>query len=101
MFGRRTNSDTPAADNGNTRSAKGVAGEHDDGQDESVLWSPGKTSARKSVESLLLERGQITDSHVVQARQVAAQTPGKTTAQILLSMNAATEPQILAAVAET
>ena len=89
MFGRRTTSDgSPAT-------------AHDDGQDESVIWSPGKTAARKSVEALLLERGQINDSHIVQAKQVAAQTPGKTTAQILLTMNAATEAQILAAVAET
>jgi type IV pilus assembly protein PilB len=88
MFGRRT-------------TTEGAPGTHDDGQDESVLWSPGKTSARKSVEALLLERGQINDSHIVQAKQVAAQTPGKTTAQILLTMNAATEAQILAALAET
>jgi type IV pilus assembly protein PilB len=88
MFGRRTTSD-------------GANGAHDDVQDDTVLWSPGKTSARKSVEALLLERGQINDSHIAQAKQVATQTPGKTTAQILLTMNAATEAQILAAVAET
>jgi type IV pilus assembly protein PilB len=65
------------------------------------LWSPGKAAARRSVEQLLLERGQISESHLVQARQVAAQTPGKSLVQILLGMQAASEAQILAAVAET
>lgn len=72
------------------------------GVDLDTLWQPSAaTAARKSVEGLLLERGHITEAHVVQARGVAAQTPGKTIAQILLTMNAATEPQILAAMAET
>ena len=49
MFGRRTTSDDSAAEKG----------AHDDGHDESVLWSPGKTAARKSVEALLLESNLI------------------------------------------
>jgi type IV pilus assembly protein PilB len=69
--------------------------------DASLLWSPSQARARKSVESLLLERGQITEDHLVQARNVQAQTPGKSIHQILLTMNAATEAQILSAVAET
>jgi type IV pilus assembly protein PilB len=65
------------------------------------LFSPTKARARKAVEQLLLERGQITEEHLVQARTIQSQTPGKSLAQILLTMNAATEAQILAALAET
>ncbi|HTL27777.1 MAG TPA: type II secretion system ATPase GspE, partial [Tepidisphaeraceae bacterium] len=53
------------------------------------------------VEALLLERGQITEEQLTQARSVQAQTPGKSLTQILLTMNAASEAQILAALAET
>ncbi|HEY2587382.1 MAG TPA: ATPase, T2SS/T4P/T4SS family [Tepidisphaeraceae bacterium] len=69
--------------------------------DFQTLWEPTATTERKSVEALLLERKQITEEQLDQARKVAAQTPGKTLVQILQTMNAASEPQILAAVAET
>jgi type IV pilus assembly protein PilB len=65
------------------------------------LWSPGASKGRRTVEDLLLERGQITDEQLAQARNVQAQTPGKSISQILLTMNAASEAQILSAVAET
>jgi type IV pilus assembly protein PilB len=90
MFGRRTTS-AVAVEAEAPESADGVV----------ELWSPGAKSAKKSVEQLLLDRGQITESHLQQARQVASQTGGKSLAQILLSMQAASEPQILAALAET
>ncbi|MCC6424723.1 MAG: type II secretion system ATPase GspE [Phycisphaerales bacterium] len=65
------------------------------------LWAPQKAAARKSVEDLLLERGIINDAQLTQARSVQAQTPGKGLTQILLTMNAASEAQILACLAET
>ena len=65
------------------------------------LWAPAKASVRKSVEDLLLERGVINEAQLAQARSVQAQTPGKGLAQILLTMNAASEAQILACLAET
>jgi type IV pilus assembly protein PilB len=75
----------------------------DGGDDDPIvpLWQPTKAVARKGVEQLLLERGLINEAHLEQARQVAAQTPGKSLAQILLQMSAASEAQILAALAET
>jgi type IV pilus assembly protein PilB len=68
--------------------------------DRATAWAPTRARTRKPVEQLLLERGQITEEHLVQARTVQSQTPGKSLAQILLTMNAATEAQILAALAE-
>jgi type IV pilus assembly protein PilB len=72
-------------------------------EDEPIvpLWQPTQAVARKCVEQLLLERGQITEAHLAQARQLATQTPGKSLAQLLLQMNAASEAQILSALAET
>ena len=79
-----------------------------------ALWTPPAATApvpdttigsrsrtRKTVEQLLLERGQIAEEQLAQARNVQSQTPGKSLTQILLTMNAATEAQILAALAET
>ncbi len=86
------------------RKATSVAQEEaalDHGDDLEQLWKPEVATQRKSVEVLLLERGQITEEQLTQARNVQAQTPGKSLAQILLTMNAASEPQILAALAET
>ena len=68
---------------------------------EEPLWRPTTARVRKSVEQLLLERGQISDEQLAQARQVQQQTPGKSIAQILLTMTAASEAQILSALAET
>ena len=93
MFGRKTSSETE-------RRASGSAGGDVVGEFQ-ALWQPESAPAKKSVEELLLERGQVNEEQLDQARKVAAQTPGKTLAQILLSMNSATEAQILAAVAET
>jgi type IV pilus assembly protein PilB len=97
MFGRRPTPTSPAQDS----QAPAAAGTGDPVADFQTLWEPTATTERKSVEALLLERKQITEEQLDQARKVAAQTPGKTLVQILQTMNAASEPQILAAVAET
>src|SRR4051812_27735852 len=57
------------------------------------LWQPSEAvpARKKSVDALLLERGQISEEQLEQAKGVAAQTPGKSLAQILLTMNAANE----------
>src|SRR2546430_868220 len=74
----------------------------DDSASEFVpLWQPAQAPRRKSVEQLLLERGQVTAEQLAQAKTVQSQTPGKSLAQILLGMNAASEVQILSALAET
>src|SRR5688572_9216429 len=106
MFGRKsTTSDASAAGTAvaNPPANGSAALGEDGGGDEIVpLWQPTQAPvARKSVEQLLLERGLITEAHLEQARQLAAQTPGKSLAQLLLQMNAASEAQILSALAET
>ena len=68
------------------------------GQD---IWTPTESRQRKSVESLLLARGEVSEEQLTQARGVAAQTPGKSIAQILITMSAASESQVLSALAET
>src|SRR4051812_4919297 len=64
------------------------------------LWQPEPSTAKKSFEALLIERGQLTEEQLVQAKNVHTQTPGKSLAQILLTMNAASEAQILEAQAQ-
>src|SRR4051812_40493078 len=65
------------------------------------LWEPVQApSRRRTIEQLLLERGHIQEDQLDQARKVQAQTPGKSLVQILATMNAATEAQILSAQAE-
>src|SRR5207302_748610 len=71
------------------------------GEELDQLWSPSTSNVRKSVEQLLLERGHISEEQLAQAKTVQAQTPGKTLAHVLLTMNAASESQILSALAET
>jgi type IV pilus assembly protein PilB len=125
MFGRSRASTTPAANAGEhsrggasavaaappppkrpSPAAEALADElildaEDQNLEVEQLWSPDRASVRKSVEALLLERKQITEEQLTQARSVQQQTPGKTLAQILLTMNAATEAQVLSALAET
>jgi type IV pilus assembly protein PilB len=107
MFGRRTTNTAPTPSGNGSEKAKPLGGNHaaaddgEDAQDFQPLWEPTQAAARKSVEALLLERGQVTEALLLQAKGLAAQTPGKTLAQILLSMNAASEAQILSALAET
>ncbi len=72
-----------------------------DDLDPTQLWAPPKKSQRKTVDQLLLDRGQITEELLAQARQVQEKSPGKPMSQVLLSMNGASEAQILSALAET
>ena len=69
--------------------------------DAQQLWAPPRTTQRRTVEQLLLERKQISPDQLEQARQVQSKMPGKPMAQVLLSMNCASESQILSALAET
>jgi len=69
--------------------------------DPDSLYRPATSRTRKSVEQLLLERGVISEEQLAQARSVRAQTPGKNLTQVLLTMSAASEEQILSALAET
>ena len=96
MFGRKPTTTSPASQ---PNSPQGGVG--DPVRDFQMLWEPSAAPARKSVEALLLERGHVSEEQLDQARKVAAQTPGKTLPQILLTMNAASEAQILSALAET
>ena len=98
MFGRKTTSSTTVAEPESFKNE--FAGEQPDAGFE-PLWQPTAAPAKKSVEALLLERQQISEEQLLQARQVAAQTPGKSIAQILLTMNVASEAQVLSALAET
>ena len=95
MFGRR--SSAPVAPDPRNLNESGP----DDSSTFEPLWQPTEQRVRKSVEQLLLERKQISEDQLLQARQVASQTPGKSLTQILLTMNVATEAQILSALAET
>ena len=90
----RRRADQPVAGHG----AEGAGG-----QGCESFWAPAQQAEGPQVASstLLLERGQISEEQLAQAKQVEAQTPGKTLAQILLTMNAASEAQILSALAET
>src|SRR5689334_12054243 len=96
MFGRRSTTSDPALPSLPARVAEDPVEEFEQ------LWSPDQEKAqRKSVEQLLLERGHVTEEQLAQARTVQQQTPGKSIAQILLTMNAASDAQILSALAET
>ena len=105
MFGRRTNSSVAdAADQeieSTVASGPAVSASQEAPDGFKPLWEPTRGPGRKSVDALLLERGEITEAHLAQARQVISQTPGKTLAQVLLSMSAASEAQVLSALAET
>ncbi len=90
MFTKRPSSDSP------TGTAVLAAAD-----EMEQLYQPTQRPQRRSVEQLLLERGIITDEQLEQARAMQAQTPGKNITLILLTMNAASEAQILEAVAET
>ncbi|HVT90158.1 MAG TPA: ATPase, T2SS/T4P/T4SS family [Tepidisphaeraceae bacterium] len=91
MFGKRTTS-------GDADKASAVI---DAPVEQEQLWAPSTARNRKTVEQLLLERGQIKEEQLAQAKSVQTQTPGKTIAQVLLTMTAASEAQILSALAET
>src|SRR5260221_755650 len=96
MFGRRPTSSSVAVE-----TAPPEPVEEDLPPSDIVqLFTPKKERVRKSVEQLLLERGHVTEEQLAQAKQVQSQTPGKQLPQILLTMNAASEAQVLDAQAE-
>jgi type IV pilus assembly protein PilB len=100
MFGKRASPHTSTA----VRPAPAVlpAPTADDALgDGEALWTPAAAPPRKTVEALLLENGHLTEEQLASARQVCARTPGKSLTQVLLTINAATEAQILWAVAQT
>jgi type IV pilus assembly protein PilB len=98
MFSRRTNSDPTTVAPQAQAPRRDVTG----GAEFATLYQPNEVQRpRKSVEQLLLERQLISDETLAQATQIQNQTPGKAIAQVLLGMNAASESQILAALAET
>jgi type IV pilus assembly protein PilB len=102
MFGRRNNDAEPGPVNGQDADTTAQAVVDVAAEPEfEPLWQPAAGPVRKSVAELLLERGQISEEQLAQAKTVQAQTPGKTLTQILLTMNAASEAQILAALADT
>jgi len=96
MFGRRTTTTNAAA-----TPAAAANKPSSDGFESEQLWEPVQApKQKKSIEQLLLERGQISEEQLDQAKKVQSQTPSKTVTQVLLTMNACTENQILAAQAE-
>src|SRR5687767_15470213 len=102
MFGKRPdtqNAPTPATGAARADLARDAAAAADASPD--ALWAPATTRVRKPIEQILLEGGHITEEQLAQAKSVQAQTPGKNIPQILLTMNAASEAQVLAAVAES
>ena len=102
MFGRKPQTaDTVGTPNAATPTAKPKGKAEDVVAEFDQLWAPEQATARKSVDTLLLERGIVSEEQLAQAKVIAAQTPGKSMAQILLTMNAASEAQILSALAET
>ena len=111
MFGKRSNTTggnggatgMPKSDRLNGAAGKSGASDVDDKhlQIEEIFTPNTAARAKKTVEQLLLERGQIQEDQLLQARNVQAQSPSKSIAQILLTMNAASEAQILSALAET
>ena len=68
---------------------------------ETPLWTPPVAVRRRSVESVLFERGIVNESQLEQARASYGQSQARSVPQILLSMNAATEPAIASALAES
>ena len=87
MFGRKTSSQAVL-----------------DGNDavETQLWSPEQaTCGANPLAVVPVQCGHITEEELAQVRTVQSQTPGKSSAQILQTMNAASEGQILAALATT
>jgi type IV pilus assembly protein PilB len=100
MFGRRTttsSTDTTTLERRPTPSTIS----NDVKPDFEPLWQPEAKQARKSVEQLLVDRGQVSEEQLNQAKNVQSQTPSKGIAQILVTMSAVTEAQVLSATAET
>jgi type IV pilus assembly protein PilB len=103
MFGRSksTPNEVASATPGARPAAASPSRRANEGYEHEQLWEPVQAPRQKrAVEQLLLERGHITEEQLDQAKKVQSQTPSKTITQVLLTMNACTENQILAAQAE-
>ncbi len=98
MFGKRPN---PVAVAPPPKAAPTGEASDEASLETEAIWTPTTARSRKTVEQLLLERGHVNEEQLTQARNVQQQTPGKSLAQILLTMNSASEAQILSALAET
>ena len=70
MFGKRTTSGTTA-----TVSQTEAVVDESGYEEPQPLWEPAQAKSRKSVDGLLLERGQVTEEQLAQAKTVQAQTP--------------------------
>ncbi len=75
----------------------------EDGADDAArnMIMPTARVARKPPEVILQESGQVSAEQLQQARDVAGRSLGKSVTQVLMDMQAATEPQILAAMAQS
>jgi type IV pilus assembly protein PilB len=112
LFGRKQTTAVgvlaaPSASRAGNADAIDAAGETPDepaarlDEDSDDLYSPADARQRKSVEQLLIERGVINEEQLSQAQSVQAKTPGKSITQVLSTMSAASEEQLLSALAET
>jgi type IV pilus assembly protein PilB len=93
MFKRRTISESAEAQT--------AVLEADDLEPIETLWSPSDSPAKRTVDQILIERGQLSEEKLLQARSVQVQTPGKSLVQVLISIGAVTEAHALSALAET
>jgi type IV pilus assembly protein PilB len=76
-------------------------GPSDNGDALAALWTPAaQTTARKTVEDILLEQGTIDAEKIVTAKGVQATSRGKKISQILLEMGAVKEEEVQRAVAQ-
>ncbi len=65
------------------------------------IFRPSSGSRRRLVEDVLLERKQISEEQLAEARRAHADSPGKSMTAVLLSMNACTESASQSALAQT
>jgi type IV pilus assembly protein PilB len=69
--------------------------------EDGAIFTPTAASRRRTVEDILVERNQVNEEQLTEARRVVSQSPGKTMAAVLLSMTACTEAQAQSALAAT
>lgn len=98
MFGFKSNPQEPQTATAAKLPAKPS---QETGEELEQLWQPVESRQRISIEQVLLERGNINEEQLDQAKKVKEQTPGKTLVQVLLTMNACSEADIASAQAHT